>query len=307
MHLRGCLNRFVEPRGFPATLFAGPKGLRAFWRAALFLLVLLASFLLVAIAVSLAAHLLGISMKALPGSYTPAFFLLNELVLLVPALTATAALAYLEAAPVTAYGLTDCARLRRLLQGAAAGLIALSVLVGVLLATGHAILTPGTLPPLAEARYAMEWAATCLLIGFTEEFLFRGYILQTLSRATGFWPAALLTSLVFGALHGQNPGETPVGIFALFAVGLFLCLTIRRTGSLYWAIGFHAAWDYSENFLFGTHDSGITCYGAIMNLNPRGNIYLSGGLTGPEGSILVLAVIAFAALAFRASPGRIPV
>ncbi|MDE1895463.1 MAG: CPBP family intramembrane metalloprotease [Rhodospirillales bacterium] len=134
------------------------------------------------------------------------------------------------------------------------------------------------------------WLGVSWLIGFTEELAFRGYLLQTLARGMGFWPAALLTSLLFAALHITNAHETVIGIMNVFGAGMILCIALKRSFSLWWSIGFHAGWDYAENFIYGTHDSGQACAGALLNTLPRGPLWLSGGLAGPEGSLLGLGV-----------------
>ncbi len=63
--------------------------------------------------------------------------------------------------------------------------------------------------------------------------------------------------------HLTNPGEGPVGALAVFVVGMFLCLTLRRTGDLWFAIGFHAAFDFGETYLYSVPDSGIVAPGHL--------------------------------------------
>jgi membrane protease YdiL (CAAX protease family) len=304
MRLRGCLNHAFTPNGAFARLFVGRKGVHAPWRALLFLALLLAMIFVLALLFSLAAHALHVRPQLRGGQYTPGLIFGNEFLLLLPVLAATVLMAWLEDAKFTAYGLSAARGSSRFAWGVLAGLVALSTLVLLLRCTGHAEAIPGLLTPAGDLRYGAEWAADSLLIGCTEELVFRGYLLNALARATGFWPAALLTSLIFGLLHGTNAGETSVGLFQLIAAGLMLSLSLRRTGALWWAIGFHSAWDYAENFIFGTRDSGVTCYGTLMTLIPHGNLYLSGGATGPEGSLYSLPVIALIALAVWALLGR---
>ena len=84
----------------------------------------------------------------------------------------------------------------------------------------------------AALKFAVFWAAFFLIVGFYEEFFTRGYTQFTLTEGVGFWPAAILLSLGFGALHLENPGENWVGILAAMLIGFFFCLTLRRTGNL---------------------------------------------------------------------------
>ncbi|HTU60556.1 MAG TPA: hypothetical protein VMF89_19025, partial [Polyangiales bacterium] len=67
--------------------------------------------------------------------------------------------------------------------------------------------------------------------------------------------------------------------------------SLWRTGSLWWAIGLHAAWDWAQSFLFGVADSGSVSAYRLMSTHPVGSPWLSGGATGPEGSVFVLPVM----------------
>ncbi len=140
--------------------------------------------------------------------------------------------------------------------------------------------------------YGAYWAAVFLAAGFFEEFLFRGYALSTLAGAMGFWPAAVLLSVLFGGLHLRNPGETWAGALSAVVVGVFFCLTLRRTGSLWFAVGLHAAWDYAESFLYSVPDSGNMVPGHLIHSSFHGPNWLTGGTVGPEGSVLVFVMIA---------------
>jgi membrane protease YdiL (CAAX protease family) len=153
---------------------------------------------------------------------------------------------------------------------------------------GHPVLHGARL-----VRFALFWAVFFLVVAFFEDFFFRGYSLFTLSQSTGFWRAAIVSSLAFGAIHRLNPGESWVGLFGAAAIGFFFCLTVRRTGSLWFAVGFHAAWDWGETFLWGVPDSGTTALGHLFAPSlVDGPTWLTGGTVGPEGSVLCFILIA---------------
>jgi hypothetical protein len=78
-------------------------------------------------------------------------------------------------------------------------------------------------------------------------------------------------------------------------IGLVFCLALWRTGSLWWAIGFHAAWDWAQSFLYGVADSGTIAQGRLFAAHPLGRPILSGGLTGPEGSAFILPIVLLSA------------
>jgi membrane protease YdiL (CAAX protease family) len=109
----------------------------------------------------------------------------------------------------------------------------------------------------------------------------------------------------------QNPGESPIGLLSAGLAAMVFCLSLWRTGSLWWAIGFHAAWDWSQSFLYGVADSGIMVQHHLLATHPAGKPIFSGGTTGPEGSIFIVAVLALASLIIiftlpRTSDGEMP-
>jgi hypothetical protein len=106
-----------------------------------------------------------------------------------------------------------------------------------------------------------------------------------------FWQAAWVTSMLFGFIHTSNNGENWIGIFAAAAIGFVFCVSIRLTGSAWWAIGCHAAWDWAETYFYGTSDSGFVASGHFLSSTTSGNALWSGGTDGPEGSLLVLPII----------------
>lgn len=111
------------------------------------------------------------------------------------------------------------------------------------------------------------------------------------SEMEGFWCASWLTSVFFCYLHTFNRGESAVGIFGTALIGFAFCVSVWALGSVWWAIGFHAAWDWAQTFLFGTADSGLMPKDHWMTSAPLGSALWSGGNPGPEGSVLILPLI----------------
>jgi uncharacterized protein len=111
------------------------------------------------------------------------------------------------------------------------------------------------------------------------------------ASSSGFWQAAWLTSTLFGAMHTGNSGENWIGIFAASLIGFVFCVSIWVTGSAWWAIGCHAAWDWAETYFYGTADSGFVAPGHLLSTKPMGKALWSGGADGPEGSLLVIPVV----------------
>jgi uncharacterized protein len=137
------------------------------------------------------------------------------------------------------------------------------------------------------------WLIANLLIGFSEELQFRAYLLATLADGVGFWVAAILLSAGFGALHYFfKPHERWEDFASTGLLGLFMCLTLRRTGSLAFAIGFHAAFDLANLFVWSGQNAGEYAVGHLLDVRWQGPQWLTGGLLGPEASRMVFIVIA---------------
>lgn len=141
-------------------------------------------------------------------------------------------------------------------------------------------------------RYGVLWGIAFLLVGIVEEFLFRGYSLYTLATGIGFWPATILLCAVFGGLHRLNPGENWLGALETALVAVAFAFSLWRTGTLWFAVGMHASWDWGESFFFGVPDSGQKAVGTLFNPHFYGSRWITGGSVGPEGSVLVFLVTA---------------
>ena len=183
-------------------------------------------------------------------------------------------------------------------QGALVGFGSISALLGAMRVAGVFHLGSLALRGAPILRYALLWGIVFLFVGLFEEFGFRGYTLFTLTTGIGFWPAAFICSAIFGYIHHENAGETWVGAFNAGIVGLLFCLMLRRSGSLWMAIGFHAAWDWGESYFYGVADSGALVPGHLFDASFSGSQWLSGGSVGPEGSWLGTALLVILWLVF---------
>ena len=219
----------------------------------------------------------------------------------------------IERRPYAAYGWGSRHRVRDFAIGFLCGFALLSLLAGVLWAT-HLLVFDGILLNGPQALfYGVEWLLAFSLVGLSEEFLIRGYFQYTLARgfagllpkrvahryAIGFSVAAILLAIDFGAGHRAHSTESLIGLVMAGLIGLLFSYSLWRSGSLWWAIGAHAAWDWAQSYLFGVGDSGVLCHGRLLASHPAGQGFLSGGVTGPEGSILAFGAVLLGAVLVR--------
>lgn len=284
----------------------GFAGLRAGWRVAIFLL-LLAGVPVACLWGLRAAGLLaqGASNTHAAAGLAPLNTGITEAGLFLWVAIVTLIMSRLERRPFGDYGLPGRAAFRGYFwQGVLWGVVSLSVVLLLIKASGDFNFGAVGLSGAALPGYAVGWGLAFLAVGFFEEFCFRGYALVTLNGGMGFWPAAVVLSAIFGGTHLGNGGESYIGALTAGLIGLFFCFTWRRTGSLWFAVGLHAAWDYCESFVYGVPDSGAITPGRLLQPAFHGSRWITGGTVGPEGSLWVLMVIAalFALFAVRFPP-----
>lgn len=266
----------ISPR--KKNIFVGDDGLRAGWRATIFLLMLAGAIWL--------AFLLSSPLLRRFGPGHPGGMILAELILFLGALIPTVIMSGIERRPIGVYGLPPREAFRaNFWKGALWGFVNLTVVMLCMMAVGVYSLGKIELPLTQIVEYGVIWAFCFLLVGLAEEYIFRGYLLYTLTLGMGFWPATLLLSLLFALAHPGNPGETWMGLFGIVIIAIFFCLTVQRTGSLWFAVGLHMSYDWGESFFYSVPDSGTYIRGHLLHSQLSGSKWLSGGSVGPEASI----------------------
>ncbi len=286
------------------SMFRGRHGIRAGWRLLMWTATLVAC---VAGLQAIAGLVIDRLHFTFPKGINASEIVLQDGTVLVAVLVATLLMARIERRSLRDYGIeTRHAFDRQFWNGIVWGLVSPTLVIGLIwMLHGYKVI--GLAVHGSDiAKYVVGWAITCILLGFAEEYLFRGYPLFTLSTGIGFWPAALLLSLGFGALHYfTKPFERWTDFLSTGLLGLFMCLTLRRTGSLNFAIGFHIAFDYANIFVFAGPNAGQYAVGKLVNATFGGPQWLTGGPLGPEASLLVFPVIAAMFVVFnRTYPGR---
>lgn len=294
------LERTGKPR--IRNLFIGPNGIRAGWRLVIFLAILAGLSYLTYGAVFLlfpgARAYLTAQRNA--GVLTPRFQLMSEGILVFTVLLGTWIMSRIEKRPFSAYGMPLIqAEGKYFWQGLAWGLAYESLAISGIALFGGFTVCSLALSGLQILKFAVLWGIGFFLVGVFEEFLFRGYAQYTLASGIGFWPSAIFLSVVFGAGHLFNPNEGWRGALSVFLFAMFACFTLRRTGSLWFAIGLHAGADFAETFVYSVPDSGLLATGHLLNSSLHGPSWLTGGSIGPEGSVVSWLLFAAAFVLFN--------
>jgi membrane protease YdiL (CAAX protease family) len=281
----GADYRLIAPSGFEGwvqKIFMGQDGLRPIWRLAFYLITF---------------RVLRFCLRAFIYYGWPDTGLLwlqaaAELGLAIVAIVPALAMSRIEHRPFGCYGLPLRHAFGKLFWlGVLWGFGSITLLLLALYGASAFDFGELALHGARAVKFALFWGAFFLIVGFYEEFFTRGYTQFTLTQSVGFWPAGVLLSSGFGVLHLGNPGESWVGILGAVLIGFFFCLTLRRTGSLWFAIGFHASWDWGESYFYSVPDSGGMAPGHLLHSSFHGPNWLTGGSVGPEGSAFLFVLL----------------
>ena len=154
--------------------------------------------------------------------------------------------------------------------------------------------------------------AVAIIAAVGEELAFRGALFRILEESFGTGTALALSAALFGLLHALNPGATVVSTTAIaLEAGVLLGAAYALTRNLWFPIGLHFGWNFTEGGVFGASVSGGVTTKGIFSISLSGPKLLTGGKFGPEASVDAIAVslaIAIVLVVFVVRNGRwIPV
>lgn len=241
----------------------------------------------------------------LPEGFSAQVIFLYELGLSVMAALLTGVFAAYERRRIDSYGLPLREAFGRLFwEGVVVGFVMPAIVALGMLALGgmqvHGVALSGTTLIVA----ALWWLLANLVVGLGEELWYRGYLLQTLWKSVGFWPAAILLAILFASDHYfYKPGENLYDVASLVGFNLLVCYSVLKTGSLWFGVGMHAAFDFTQLFLIGTRNGNRVPVDRLLDVTFHGPAWLTGGALGTEASVLLypllLAAFAYVAVRFR--------
>jgi len=197
---------------------------------------------------------------------------------------------FLEGLPWRALGLWFHEKWARdFLLGSLIGIVSLALATAIATAGGGLSFTISGRAALVQVVQTLVFSALLFIVAaLAEEALFRGYPLQTLTRANLAWLAVFLTSVPFAAIHLRNPNVAAGFTFFNTALaGVWLAVAYLRTRSLWFPLGVHWAWNWALGSLFGLPVSGISDLAPhpLLRGTDLGPAWLTGGGYGIEGGL----------------------
>lgn len=269
------------PRTAAQTVFQGPYGLRAGWRLALYVLLVVAVTgplnLLLGVGALEQSPMVGI-ITLLSGALVAGWVMVRAV----------------DQRPLGALGFAaEPAAARDVAVGTLAGGAMLVAAVALLAVAGTArwVAEPGTVSEYVAAlgrALVFFWVAAAL-----EEVLFRGYPFQVLVQGIGAWPALVVTSALFTYVHGNNPEVTALALANIFLAGVMLGAAYLRTRSLWFATAVHMGWNWAMSALLDFPVSGLRLFDApFYDAHETGADWWTGGEFGPEAGLAATITLA---------------
>jgi membrane protease YdiL (CAAX protease family) len=187
--------------------------------------------------------------------------------------------------------LSSTRAIRELSSGLLLGALLLSLTIGALAALGVYRVTGihGWAPMLATVPAFIMGAVL-------EEVVMRGVVFRILEQWLGSWIALAISAALFGLLHLLNPGATLLNAGAvMLEAGILLAAAYMLTRRLWFCIGIHFAWNFTQGGIFSAAVSGGAAHG-LFDAKLVGPVWLTGGAFGAEASVVALVVCLSAGL-----------
>lgn len=189
-------------------------------------------------------------------------------------------------------GFTAAGALKKYFSGFFSGIIMLSIVIGLMAIFGT-INSPESHKP-----FSINILGTILFLllgyiiqGAAEETVARGWQFQVIGARYKPWLGAVVSSVIFALLHGFNEGISLLAFLNLFLFAFLLIIIILRNKSIWAACGWHTAWNWTMENIYGLEVSGTKGVGSVFNLSANGPSFITGGEFGPEGSIFTTIVL----------------
>ncbi|HEY4209526.1 MAG TPA: CPBP family intramembrane glutamic endopeptidase [Puia sp.] len=206
---------------------------------------------------------------------------------------------YVDRKSIASLGLTASGFTQESVIGFFTGPALMGILALLLMATGRLQWVDITFDP---STLFISFGMV-VMIAFSEELVFRGYVLSNLLDSfTNKWVALLLSALCFAIFHFSGPGLTPLAFANLFLAGILLGVNYIYTRNLWFSFFLHLSWNFFLGPILGSHISGLSMP-TLLVTEIKGDWLVTGGDFGIEASVintaLSLIAILILALAFE--------
>ena len=188
---------------------------------------------------------------------------------------------------------------RGLIVGFIAGVALITAAIGAIVLLHDAVVTLDTPPALPFGIITMA-----AISGVCEELIFRGALFRITEEMFGTLVALIISVGFFGGAHIINANATPFSSASIAIEALVLCFAYTASRSLWLPIGLHAGWNLAEGGIYSTSVSGGPIIKGVFLTTFKGPDIITGGVFGPETSVVTLGVslvltIIFAVITFR--------
>ncbi len=266
--------------------------LRAGWRILLFLIVAI----FISASFNLGVKLLG----GPPEDATVSIVVRGVFVIFMATVAVWVGRRFLDKKSITSLGLKFD---RQAVLDILAGLVLSGIMVGLVFVTlfyfGFLQVTDvgwtgrGTSPVIGTLLW---FFGIGVAVAWSEELVFRGYLLQNLRDGTGIVWATTIMCVFYGIVHMPNPNSTWLSGTLIALIGFVRIFGWLRSGQLWLSMGMHAGWNFFQGPVFGFQVSG-TSIETLVTHSVTGPAWISGGSFGPEAGIVVVPVVALGLLA----------
>ena len=175
---------------------------------------------------------------------------------------------------------------------------------GLGLAAGWALAVASVLPLTVAGGIAIRFAGNAsawrwliadsaffALLALAEEVAFRGYAFQRFAAALGGIGAALAFAAIYAILQGLQPGSSNASVMVSVALSLLLSMAYLRTRALWVSWGLNFAWKASRALLFGLAISGDNSHSSVVQGDPMGPFWITGGGFGVDGTWITFLIL----------------
>ena len=129
------------------------------------------------------------------------------------------------------------------------------------------------------------------LAALAEEVAFRGYGFQRFADAVGPLGAALGYAAFYAIVQAMIPGANHASIAVSVVLSLLLSSAYLRTKALWVSWGVNFGWKASRALFFGLAVSGVNVHSPVVQGDPMGQFWVTGGGFGLDGSWVTFFVL----------------